>query len=319
MKSRLLLACLCGFLFASYSYAEDNPFSGGIFLGGNVLNLDHQSAKFNEYNGITPGLVGGGNLGYDTDKYYLDSDAAYLGEDDMYAKVKGGKWGSFKFSLFYTDYPHNYSFEDRTIYVSPGSQNLTFPGRASATNPSQNSNLWPSTSFDYKIQRKDIGGSLDVTAISPFFFNVTADRLEREGDMPWSGHDAYNFGKSVELPLPIDDHTTNANVLFGWKNKQFYVALSGNLSEYGDQAEFTRFQDPFTTGVTQAYGTIVGPPDNKSWGLNFTGTAKQLPFSSVFAVTASYQENTSSTSLLNTIETGTRGSSHRHHATPEPA
>ena len=42
-------------------------------------------------------------------------------------------WGSYKFSLFYTEFPHNYSFEDRTIYTNPGSQNLTLPGRASAT------------------------------------------------------------------------------------------------------------------------------------------------------------------------------------------
>ena len=109
----------------------------------------------------------------------------------MYLRLKGGKWGGFKFSLFYTEFPHNYSFEDRTIYTDPGSQNLTLPGRASAT--PQNSNLWPSTSFDYKIRRKDVGGSLDVTAISPFFFNVTANRLQREGDMPWSGHSCVRF------------------------------------------------------------------------------------------------------------------------------
>ncbi len=123
--------------------------------------------------------------------------------------------------------------------------------------------------------------------------------------MPWSGHDAYSFGKTVELPLPVDDHTTNANVLFGWKNKQFYAALGGGFSEYSNQAEFTRFQDPFTTGATQAYGTITGPPDNRSWNLNFTGTAK-LPLSSVFALNAGYQRNTSQATLLNTIETRTR-------------
>ena len=305
MKSRLLLACLFGLFFASYSYAEDNPFSGGIFLGGNALNLDHQSAKFNEYNAIAPGMVGGGNVSYDTGKYHFDADAAYLGEDDMYLKLKGGKWGSFKYSLFYTEFPHNYSFEDRTIYTNPGSQNLTLPGTAPAT--PQNSALWPSTSFDYGILRKDVGGSLDVTAISPFFFNVTSNRLQREGDMPWSGHDFYSFGKTVELPLPVDDHTTNANVLLGWKNKQFYAALGGGFSEYGNQAEFTRFQDPFTTGATQAYGTIAGPPDNRSWNLNFTGTAK-LPLSSVFALNAGYQNNTYQTTLLNTIETGTAAS-----------
>ena len=143
-----------------------------------------------------------------------------------------------------------------------------------------------------------------MTAISPFFFNVTANHLEREGDMPWSGHSWSGFGNTVELPLPIDDHTTNANALLGWKNKQFYAALGGGFSEYGNQAEFTRFQDPFTTGATQAFGTIVGPPDNKSWNVNFTGTAK-LPLSSMFALNASYTENTSQTTLLNTIESGT--------------
>jgi hypothetical protein len=304
MKNRLLLIALLGLLLAPYAYGEDNaPFSGGVFLGGRALSLDHQSANFNQYNGIVPGLFGGGDFGYNTDKYHFDVDGAYLGQDDMNVKATGGVWGKFKFSLFYTDYPHNLSFEDRTIYTNPGSQNLTLPGQA--RNTPTNSALWPSTSFDYKIQRKDVGGSLDVTAISPFFFNVTSDRLEREGERPWAGHNWSAFGDTVELPLPIDDHTTNANGLFGWKNKQFYVALGGGFSEYGNSAELTSFQDRFTTGATQAYGTIVGPPDNKSWTVNFTGTAKQLPLSSVFAVNAGYQENTSSTSILNTIETGT--------------
>ncbi len=133
MKSRLLLACLFGVFFAPYAYGADNPFSGGIFLGGDALNLDHQSAKFNEYNAIAPGMVGGGNVSYDTDKYHFDSEGAYLGEKDMYVRLKGGKWGAYKFSLYYTEFPHNYSFEDRSIYTNPGSQNLTLPGRASAT------------------------------------------------------------------------------------------------------------------------------------------------------------------------------------------
>jgi MtrB/PioB family decaheme-associated outer membrane protein len=302
MKNRLLLSCLLGLFLAPYAYADDNPFSGGVFLGGQALSLDHQSAKFNEYNDIAPGLVGGGNASYDNDKYHLDIDAVYLGGDDMHLKMNGGKWGSFKFSFFYTEFPHNYSFEDRTIYTDPGSQDLTLPGRASAT--PKNSALWPSTSFDYKIDRKDVGGAVDVTAISPFFFNVTANHLEREGDMPWSGHSAYAFGDTVELPLPVDDHTTNTNVLLGWKSKQFYAALGAGFSEYGNSAEFTRFQDPFPTGATQAYGTIVGPPDNRSWSVNFAGTAK-LPLSSTFALNAGYTENTSQTTLLNTLETGT--------------
>ncbi len=305
MRSRTILLFLVSLLFAPCAYAEDgSPFSGGIFLGANALSLDHQSAKLNEYNAIGPGLVGGGNASYDTNKYHFDVQGAYLGEDDMYLRLKGGKWGAYKFSLYFTEFPHNYSFEDRTIYTNPGSQTLTLPGRASAT--PQNPNLWPSTSFDYKIRRQDVGGSVDVTAIAPFFFNVTANRLQRQGDFPWSGHNWSGFGNTVELPLPIDDHTTNANAIFGWKSKLFYTAFSGGFSEYGNHAEFTRFQDPFTTGATQAFGTITGPPDNRSWNLNFNGTAK-LPLSSLFSLSAGYQRNTSQTTLLNTIESGTLG------------
>ena len=77
--------------------AEDNaPFSGGVFLGGRALSLDHQSANFNQYNGIAPGLFGGGDFGYDSDKYHFDVDGAYLGEDDMYVKANGGKWGKLQ-------------------------------------------------------------------------------------------------------------------------------------------------------------------------------------------------------------------------------
>ena len=126
----------------------------------------------------------------------------------MYLRMNGGKWGSFKFSFFYTEFPHDYSFEDRTIYTDPGSQDLTLPGRASAT--PKNSDLWPSTSFDYKIERKDVGGAVDVTALSPFFFNVTANHLERQGDMPWSGHSVVRVrehrGAASPYRRPHDQH-----------------------------------------------------------------------------------------------------------------
>jgi hypothetical protein len=317
MKRVLISLSIWSLLLVSYSYGEDQPFSGGVFLGGNALNLDHQSAKFNEYNALGPGVVGGGDVSYNTDKYHLDADAAYLGEDDMYLKLKGGKWGDFKYSFFYTEFPHNYSFEDRSVFSNPGSQNQTLSPGASY-NSLSNSNQWPSTSFDNKITRKDVGGSLEVTAVSPFFFTVDANRLQRQGQVPFGAVDAFGTAgtggaftnRAVDLSVPVDDHTTNANALFGWKNKQFYAALGGGFSQYGNQAEFTRFQEPFfnPSGPTPspATGTIVGPPDNRSWDLRFTGTAKQLPFSSVFALNADYQRNTSQTTLLNTIETGTQ-------------
>ncbi len=301
---RIIFACICCLLFVSYSYAEDKPYSGDLFLGGRAINLSHQSANFNRYNAIAPGVFGGGSAAYDSDSYHVWVDGAYLGDDDFHVKMKGGKWGTFKYSLYFTEYPHNYSFEARGLYNNPGSDNLTFNGNGASAGVTTLSR-WGSSSFDYKVRRKDVGGAFDLTAISPFFFNVEANQLKKTGTIPWEGTSGQASFKSVEMPLPIDNTTRNVTALAGWKNKQFYVALGGGFSKFDNQDEFVRFRDPFTTATSgplaTSFGTTVGAPDNKSWNLNFTGTAK-LPLSSVFALNAGYQRNTSTSNILSSID-----------------
>ncbi len=239
---------------------------------------------------------------YDSDSYHVWVDGAYLGDDDVYVKMKGGKWGAFKFSLYFTEFPHNYSFEARDLFNNPGSSNLTFNGNGASSGVT-NLTRWGSSSFDYKVRRKDVGGTFDLTAINPFFFNVEANELRKDGTIPWAGTSGQASFKSVEMPLPIDNTTRNVTALAGWKNKEFYVALGGGFSKFTNDDEFTKFKDPFTTASRSghSFGTAVGAPDNKSWNLNFTGTAK-LPLASVFALTAGYQRNTSSTNILNSID-----------------
>jgi MtrB/PioB family decaheme-associated outer membrane protein len=315
MKKRLLLVCLFGLFIAPCLDAEDEifpaggdkPLSAEVSLGGRALNQDRQSANFNQYNEIRPGIFGSGRAAYDSDAYHLLLDGAYLGPDDMWARLKAGKWGSFGFSLYYTEFPHNVSFRDRTIYLSPGSQDLTFPGPATAI--PRDSALWPSTSFDYKTVRKDAGMTFDLTAAKPFFFNLDANRLNRQGQIPWGGASGLGgFGKTVEFPLAVDDTTTNINATVGWNNKSYHIALSGGFSNYTDHDEFTRFRDPYTTAASATTtGAIVAWPDNKSWNARLTGAAR-LPLRSNFMVNAGYTHNTSHTNILNTIEGGTQAS-----------
>ena len=301
---RILFACICTLLFVSYSFAEDKPYSGEVYLGGRAININHPSANFNRYNAIAPGAFGGGSAAYDSDSYHVWVDGAYLGDDDFHVKMKGGKWGAFKFSLYFTEFPHNYSFEARDLFNNPGSTNLTFNGPTASAGVTDLTR-WGSSSFDYKVRRRDVGGSLDLTAVKPFFFNVEANQLQKKGDIPWTGTSGQASFKSVEMPLPIDNTTRNVTALAGWKSKEFYVALGGGFSKFNNDDEFTRFRDPFTTGTPGAgatsFGTAVSAPDNRSWNLNFTGTAK-LPLASVFALNAGYQRNTSTANILNSID-----------------
>ncbi|HME44797.1 MAG TPA: MtrB/PioB family outer membrane beta-barrel protein [Syntrophorhabdales bacterium] len=295
MKTKIILACIVSLLLFSHAYAEDNsPFSGGIFLGGRGINQSQKSANFNQYNEIAPGLFGGGNLVYDKDKYHFMVDGAYLGEDDYYVKMKGGKWGEYKFSLYFTEFPHNLSFEDRSVFVNPGSQVQGLGTGATATSL-RNLSTWPSTSFDYKYTRKDAGGTFDLQMIRPFFFNVDANQLKREGQVPWGANSPGSVSNTTELAKPIDDTTTNVNATFGWKSKQYYAAFSSGYSWYTNGAEYISFVDPFGGGLNR----IAGAPDNNSYYLKFTGTAK-LPLSSTFSFTGSFQQNKSTTNLSNT-------------------
>ena len=121
MKRKIIFACIFSLLILSSAYAEDKDLSGGIFLGGRAINQSQQSANFNQYNSITPGMFGGGYLLYDKDRYYFNAEGAYLGDNDAYIRAKGGRWGDFKYSLYFQEWPHNYSFEDKSIFLTPGS------------------------------------------------------------------------------------------------------------------------------------------------------------------------------------------------------
>ncbi len=298
MKRLILFASVFILLFISYSHGEDT-FSGSVFLGGRALNLDHQSAKFNEYNGMVPGLFGGAGVDYNTESYYLRGDGAYLGDDDFFVRLKGGKWGAFKYSLYFNEFPHNLSFKARSLFTTPGSDNLSFTGNGSSAGVTDLSR-WDGT-FDYKLRRRDTGGAFDLTALKPFFLTFDANRLEREGQIPWAGTSGQAGFKTVQMPLPIDNTTTNINGLAGWRSKRFYVALGGGFSKFTNDAEFVRFRDPFTTGTAVSTGTTLGAPDNKSWNLKFTGTSK-LPMNSTFSLTGGYERNTSETTILTTID-----------------
>ena len=156
MKMKIIFACLFSLLILSSAYAEDKDLSGGIFLGGRAINQSQQSANFNQYNSIAPGMFGGGNINYDKDRYYFSAEGAYLGDNDAYIRAKGGKWGDYKYSLYFQEWPHDLSFENKSIFLDPGSTGQGIV-RGATTTSLRNTNTWPSQSFDYKYRSKGSG------------------------------------------------------------------------------------------------------------------------------------------------------------------
>lgn len=283
-------------LFA-YTYGQEKNISAEISLEGRGVHLEKNSGKFYEYNGLKDHFVGDISLSYDTDKYSTSFKAENIIADDQYYIIKGGKWGDFKYSIYFNETPHNYSFGARSFYVNPGSINLTY----------NNLNQWVSR-FDYSIKRKDFGGSFDLTLNSPFFLRMDINYLDREGLYPIGAPSGVfrtgatsgsPFGNVVEMPSPIDNITTNINLETGYKSKLLFLSLRGSFSSFNNKNEWLTFRNPYVTHQSLSE-TISLPPDNKYWNLGFSGMLK-LPFESTLSLSTGYSKLHSEVSLLDNI------------------
>lgn len=298
MERKIISILFLFSLFFIYpAFGEEKSISGEVSLGGSAIHLQEESAKFYEYNGLKGHFLGDISSSYDTEKYSTSLTGENIGLDDQYYMLKGGKWGDFKYSLYFDETPHNYSFKARSFYSDPGSSNLTY----NYTTVPKDSSQWPSR-FDYSVKRKDFGSSIDLTMNSPFFFKVDINHLIKEGLYPIGVPSGVSgFGYVVEMPSPVDDTTTNVSLETGYKMKSLFLSLGGSFSAFNNENKWLTFRNPYVT--TQSLSeTISLPPDNKYWNFRFAGMTK-LPLDSTLSLNTSYSRLKSMVSLLDTIWT----------------
>ena len=121
---------------------------------------DGNKAKFQEYRDLKTGVFGNMNFGGDNGSYYVDLTGENIGRDDQFFEVKGGV-RIFQLFAYYNEIIHNLSFDAKTFYANPGSNNLTTGTRKRHIHtrqpgfPFRRMPTW--NTFDYSIKRKDAG------------------------------------------------------------------------------------------------------------------------------------------------------------------
>jgi hypothetical protein len=95
MKSRIFVVALIFALipFANAS-AEEMKVNAEATVTGQLVDVQGEKAKFNEYRDIRSGFTGDAGFQYERDKYYLDFTAQEVGRKDQSYELLGGKWGS---------------------------------------------------------------------------------------------------------------------------------------------------------------------------------------------------------------------------------
>lgn len=319
-------ALVLGFFFAlsATAFSEDKDevkISGSAEVGVRVVDGERESAKFQEYREIKDGIFGKIKVNVEKGSYFLDLKVKNPGLDDQSYYLDGGRYGFFKYKIFYDEIIHNYSFDAKTFYSKPGSNYLTYYATNNSTvgpytpNISTNPSDWQE--FDYYKKRKKYGLDLNIAPKKqPFYIEASFNQQDIKGIYPigapsgvfrdQNGTQTSPFGNVVELPSPIDWKVNDLNFEIGYHHKIGYLALNFNYNKFNNEHDWLTWRNPYVR-QTAFYEINSLPPDNDYYKWNLKGALKELPLNSFLGLNISYSRLKSDVDLLDTIGTSKTG------------
>jgi MtrB/PioB family decaheme-associated outer membrane protein len=297
MNAKKIFVIMIMTLFPAFTgFAADSTFEGDATLLGEHANIDGNKAKYNEYRDIrSNGLYGGFDFNYDSKDPFLNGKASDIGYDTQHYRLDGGRYGKFHFFLDYNEIPHNITYDAKTFYSNPGSNNLVFPSL-----PSTDTSSW--SNFDYSIKRKKGEGGFRLDYLRPFYFDISASREERTGIKPTGVAATTPGGIALELPEPVDYTTDTVKFEVGYGKKPVFASLDFVYGNFNNKNTAQFFNNP--AGPQPNTDAINLPPDNQYYKLSFKGNVR-LPLNSRFNVNAGSSRTTSEADLFTSyVSTG---------------
>ncbi|MFC1657146.1 MtrB/PioB family outer membrane beta-barrel protein [Candidatus Moduliflexota bacterium] len=257
--------------------------SGSVTVGVMGVDQDGESAKFDEYRDMDDGTYGNVELRAFRGRYYLDLEALSIGRDDQSYLLKGGRFGKFKYSLFYDETPHNLSDGSRTFYSGAGTGFLTNTGVSS--DPSR----WNEVDYRKESQTYGLDGAFSFG--TPFYIKFGAAEKNTDGIYPYSGNSTFvSFGRTTELPAPVDWDETKGFIETGYRTRSLKALLKAEFSNFNNSNDEFFWEDDFATNPAILPDATTLPPDNDFWKLSGQLAWKAPFLSSSFAFRGTYSK-----------------------------
>ncbi|MBF0567150.1 MAG: MtrB/PioB family outer membrane beta-barrel protein [Nitrospirae bacterium] len=271
--------------------------SGEVSTRGQIVGINGNPSKFNEYRDVASGVYGAVKLKYDDDSYWFKFKASDIGYDTQNYRLDGGIYGAVKYYVEYNEIPHNYSLGDRIIYSGAGTNNMTLlPANTKQPFTSMNN-------LDYAIKRQQEGGGVRLDMAKPFYAEFSGSREDRTGTRPFSATSNGSSGPLTELPQPIDYVTETFRGELGYITKALFASAYLQYTDFDNANQNLYF--PNVYGGTLAAGTsrlgltdtLTLPPDNQNYDYGFRGSADLIL--ARLNVSLSGGQTTSGANLLN--------------------
>jgi MtrB/PioB family decaheme-associated outer membrane protein len=280
---------------------------GELRIGGRTISGDTHSSKFEEYRDLEPGFFGSGNflLTDPNDVTFLWGNFENVGYDDQRYAIEAGQWGRLRLFGEYSELPHVFSNDARTLYSGAGSRlqllddALQASIQAAASNAAKSALLGAAlddalpTRLEYQL--RTIRGGLVFDPTEDFQFETGYRSLAREGRKPFAMGFGSPGGTFVNYASPIDERTdeVTADLRFGRGPLNLEFGYLGSF--FGNDLNSVTIDNPLRITDSPTAGPIQGrmsqAPDNMMNNFHATG-AYELPlaFPARIATTFSYSQ-----------------------------
>ena len=220
---------------------------GSVDFGGRWFSVDGDEARHQRYRDLTPGgYVSDASFTRRGEEWTLSAQAWNVGYRDQKYSAEYRLIGRLKTSFLWDQIPMFISRDTRTLYVetAPGVLRLDDSIQQSIQSGATNLRSWEGQSarFDMRTQRKI--GQMDLvfnaTPSTDLFFNVL--NTNRAGQIPFGG--MFGHGNSVEIPLSLDNRTTDIKTGLEWANRQGMIKVGWDGSYFDNNIQTVVWDNP---------------------------------------------------------------------------
>jgi MtrB/PioB family decaheme-associated outer membrane protein len=283
---------------------------GTVDFGGRVTSIDGDEARAQRYRDLRSGVyLNNAVFGKRTQDYAFEGQAWNIGYRDQRYMVDFQKPGRVSASFLYDQIPLWISHDTRTLYseTQPGVFRLedSMQQALQAKTTTLHSYEDQAVQFDLRTMRKIGQADVNFTATPNTDIIVSIKNTNRDGHIPYGA--TFGFSNAVEIPMPLDNRTTDLKTALEWSNGKGLLRVGWDGSTFENNIESVVWDNPLVFGPdasgAPSQGRHASWPDNTLTYLHGTGSFS-IPANGRVTAYAAFGQGRNTTDLLpHTINT----------------
>jgi len=274
--------------------------SGEVSIGARTTWGDDKEAQFLQYRDMDEGVLGSFRILLEDKegKYFVSGEGVNLGYKDQRYEMELGRYGRYKFDLFYKELPHVYSTDAVTLYSRQGGNEYLLPAGVQqriegAADPASqlDTELMSANPIHLRFRQIEGGGGVEVHPADGLTLYSRYRIQDREGNRALALDFGSPGGTFTTFAGPVDDQTHNISAGGDYTIGGVNFGLSYDGSFYENANRGATADNPLVATDAPgdpSRGRTSLDPDNSAHAVNLSASTL-LPTPFPARVTGSFQ------------------------------